>query len=496
MKNHTRMVTLVLAMSIAAGLFSCGENEPEQKKDSTTAPDTTETTASDLNIMEQRELLDDGLGEKDFGGAEFNIITEKQAIADLFVSEEENGDLVNDVVYHRMVEIEDRFKIKIKTTATGIESSQHTRQLATLIYAGDDTYDLCQMHSMEGPNIALQGGLVNLYDVDQIDFSQPWWLDYIVDEQTFMGQLYCFNSPIETNVISGGIILFFNRDLIENRKLDDPYTLVKSGSWTMDKFYGMTKDVYEDLNGSGSADMDDLYGYAGFIGESYYTPVSAGLKIIEKGKDSLELTVNNERTVSFIEKWYQIYKSPSSHIKKEWATDEQEELFKNSRAMFVEGDVNSISSKYRDCDINFGMIPMPKLDENQEDYYTMGGRTQYGIPVTVKNLEMSGTIVEAMTCSGYKTLLPTYYEMALKNKYLRDEEHYEEALEALDIIERSLSIPFWYTFGNWNLFHKMMTDLYSKDSTDFASYYEKNKNTALNRLQEITEFFSENKSGD
>ena len=42
----------------------------------------------------------------------------------------------------------------------------------------------------------------------------------------------------------------------------------------------------------------------------------------------------------------------------------------------------------------------------------------------------------------------------------------------------------------------MMTDLYSKDSTDFASYYEKNKNTALNRLQEITEFFSENKSGD
>ena len=208
--------------------------------------------------MEQRELLDDGLGEKDFGGAEFNIITEKQAIADLFVSEEENGDLVNDVVYHRMVEIEDRFKIKIKTTATGIESSQHTRQLATLIYAGDDTYDLCQMHSMEGPNIALQGGLVNLYDVDQIDFSQPWWLDYIVDEQTFMGQLYCFNSPIETNVISGGIILFFNRDLIENRKLDDPYTLVKSGSWTMDKFYGMTKDVYEDLNGSGSADMDDL----------------------------------------------------------------------------------------------------------------------------------------------------------------------------------------------------------------------------------------------
>ena len=35
MKNHTRMVTLVLAMSIAAGLFSCGENEPEQTK---TAP--------------------------------------------------------------------------------------------------------------------------------------------------------------------------------------------------------------------------------------------------------------------------------------------------------------------------------------------------------------------------------------------------------------------------------------------------------------------------
>lgn len=36
-----------------------------------------------------------------------------------------------------------------------------------------------------------------------------------------------------------------------------------------------------------------------------------------------------------------------------------------------------------------------------------------------------------------------------------------------------------------------MTDLYSQDSTDFASYYETNKNAALNRLQEITEFFAE-----
>lgn len=363
-------------------ISSIGCSDDAQTTDDTSSAINNETTkitdTKNLNIMEQRALLDDGLGNINFNGAEFNIVFEKQEIADSFVSEESTGDTLNDAVYNRMIEIEERFNVTIKTTATNIESTQHTRQLATLLFAGDDTYDLYQMHSMEGPNIALQNGLYNLYDLDQIDFSQPWWLDFMIDEQTFMNQLYCFNSPIEPNVISGGVVLYFNRDLIEDRKLNDPYELVKSGTWTMDKLYSMVKDAYSDLNNNDSVDENDFFGYAGYIGETFYTPVSAGLDILTKTRDDLELTVNSEKTLSYIEKWYRLYSSNTSLIQSGWSTAEQETLFKDSRTLFVSRSVSSASNVYRDSEINFGIVPMPKLDETQGNYYTMGGRTQYG----------------------------------------------------------------------------------------------------------------------
>ncbi len=490
-KKHASLC-LIAALLISS--VGCSGDTPIGDDTSSSANDDTTTVsdAANLNIMEQRALLDDGLGNIDFNKAEFNIVFEKQSIADSFVAEEATGEALSDAVYNRMLEIEDRFNINIKTTATGIESSQHTRQLATLLFSGDDTYDLYQMHSMEGPNIALQNGLYNLYDFDQIDFSQPWWLDFMIDEQTFMGQIYCFNSPIETNVISGGVVLYFNRDLIEDRKLDDPYELVQSGTWTMDKLYGMTKDAYTDLNNNDSADIDDFFGYAGYMGETYYTPVSAGLDVVTKTSSDLELTVNSEKTISYIEKWYKLYSNDSSLVQPGWSTAEQETLFKSSRAIFVSGGVSSASNVYRDSDINFGIIPMPKLDENQENYYTMGGRTQYGIPSTAKDPDMSATIVEAMTCAGYKSILPTYYDIVLKNKHMRDEEHYVQALEVMDIIEKSLSVPFWYTYGDSKLFHTMMSDLYSKDSTDFASYYASKKSIAQDRINTILDYFTQN----
>lgn len=34
-------------------------------------------------------------------------------------------------------------------------------------------------------------------------------------------------------------MLFFNKDLIAENQLDDPYQLVKDGTWTLDRMYEM-----------------------------------------------------------------------------------------------------------------------------------------------------------------------------------------------------------------------------------------------------------------
>ena len=39
--------------------------------------------------------------------------------------------------------------------------------------------------------------------------------------------------------------------------MENPYPLVFDGKWTFDKMSEMTRDIYEDLNGSATADNEE-----------------------------------------------------------------------------------------------------------------------------------------------------------------------------------------------------------------------------------------------
>ena len=52
----------------------------------------------------------------------------------------------------------------------------------------------------------------------------------------------------------------------------------------------------------------------------------------------------------------------------------------------------------RDMEIDYGIIPMPKMDDSQEDYVTYNFGTYYmAILLTAANPEMSAVMLEALT---------------------------------------------------------------------------------------------------
>ena len=90
------------------------------------------------------------------------------------------------------------------------------------------------------------------------------------------------------------------------------------------------------------------------------------------------------------------------------------------RLIEVEGEeIRNMESKY-------GIVPMPKLDETQAEYHSHihDNADGFSIPLTTTDdkLEMVGAVMEAMASEGYRTLMPAYYETALKTKYVSDEE--------------------------------------------------------------------------
>ena len=45
-----------------------------------------------------------------------------------------------------------------------------------------------------------------------------------------------------------------------NHSLDNPYDLVKNGTWTFDRLFSMGATVSNDVNGNGEVDSEDIFG--------------------------------------------------------------------------------------------------------------------------------------------------------------------------------------------------------------------------------------------
>ena len=131
-----------------------------------------------------------------------------------------------------------------------------------------------------------------------------------------------------------------------------------------------------------------------------------------------------------------------------------------------------IVERLRGMEMDFCIIPLPKLDKAQEKYITPNNpHTGAGIsiPVTASDLDRTGMILEDLSAESRYTLQPAYYEINLKGKYARD----EESQDMLDIILSNTAhdIGYVYNFGSF-AGDTLLRNGQNKKS-DYASPFEK-----------------------
>ena len=132
----------------------------------------------------------------------------------------------------------------------------------------------------------------------------------------------------------------------------------------------------------------------------------------------------------------------------------------------------------------YGILPLPKFDENQEGYHTNAWDqfSVFGIPLTIADADkdMTGIIFEALCAESYKTVFPAYYDQALKSRYSAE----PATAEIIDLIMAGRKLEFTFQFGEQlsslpYLFRQML----GSNSTDIASTY-KTRQKALNKVME------------
>jgi len=288
---------------------------------------------------------------------------------------------------------------------------------------------------------------VDLLELENLDLTQDFWQYEKLLETTIGGRLY-YTTGLITNAANALNICYFNKDIAQDYKLENLYDAVKDGKFTYDYYETESSKIAKDLDGDGQMTALDQYGVASQNGTTaglmmYY---SSGEKLIKKDNDDIPyISVGNERSHDVFNRIQELLSHKEHYF--QGVTQEMKDMFYGERSLFFLASMSNCEAM-RIYEFNFGLLPLPKFDEKQEEYYCyLNAHNPSGttIPVTA-NAEESAMILQALAYYSQEEVIPTFYDICLTNKYLRD----NESSEMLDIIYGSWNsdIADIYKFGN------------------------------------------------
>lgn len=450
MSKKSILALLLSAILLSAGV-SCGSSEQASETSSTDVQ--TEAAVSDTPTLES---VTASYTDRDYGGYTFRVGVRDEPDWETFdvIAEELTGETINDAVYNRNTALEDSMNVKI----TEIRHRRPADDLTRAVTAGTDDYDTVTDGLYIAAPLVIQNMLLDYRNISTIHPEQFYWDPQIYDDCSIAGRTYMMTGDISVMDNVGTWCMLFNKDLIRDHGLENPYTLVDEGKWTMDKMDEMAAAVLHDTDGDGSWTDADTYG---FLTEGYNNIAlwsCAGLKIMTKDSEDLPVySYDSELALDVLNKVLKIQYADYSNMGSGSTViyggmnsdnPSRERQFANGKALFYYAGMINITL-LREYDTDFGVLPAPKYNEEQSEYrsnYSYGNFTIYVIPSTCPDTEKVGDIMDAMAHLSAYTLTPAYYDQTLIGKSTRDEE--SRPMIELILNTRNFDLGIIYNTGN------------------------------------------------
>ncbi len=396
----------------------------------------------DENGRVNDELYNYGL---DYDGEKVTVM-HWQAENSEFEIESVTGHNVDDAIYDRNDRIEDRLNVDLEWTETlghaGM-TENFVRQVEAYYNAGVTGIDIIATYSQTMGVLAIQGYMMDLAAVAAaateeypylIDLEKPWWPQQLVETVSFGSSYYFLSGDISTNVLHMAHVLYFNKNMCDRYDIEYPYQDVYDGTWTLDKLIAMTSGVYVDKDAKPGKSNGDVFGLIGrsYVLDAFY--IGSNMHYLETDAQN-ELRVSDDlsssRTVLLVRKLGDMFQGDDWATKKfgEMPGEDYEDIdvFRNGNALVLQQHLQAAEKNLvGKVAFKFGVLPMPKYDERQVNYYTNVGNpmTLYGLFVGLNErddmdatLSMLTAVLECWASEGYRLTTPEIFEVNMQLKY-------------------------------------------------------------------------------
>lgn len=376
-------------------------------------------------------------------GKTFSLYIANPDVKHSYIAKEETGDDLNDAVFERNSLVESHTGVELNfvassRTSAGNDQTAETNQIRTWIQSGDNTYDAYVHVQHSGmPTLIQEGLFVDWNELPYVNIQNEWWYSNVQRDICYGNKIYCMTGDYNLSSFSGAECIIFNKTMCDELELEYPYQMVFDGTWTHDKLVEYTKAATKDLNGDGVLKReDDRFGYAGWYPEIIPALFCGyGGQAISKDEDNLPvLNVDNERTYNVVDKMLEVFDLDGAFVVT-GTYGEEDKMFDEGRLLFNDAFLSAVPRTRGLENIDVGFIPYPKIDEDQEEYYTRTANISCltYIPVTNDDLEKTGAVLESLAYYSSQTVLPTYFDIILSVKSARD----VESEQMIPIIRKS-----------------------------------------------------------
>lgn len=471
-----KLLSLLLVLATVFSLAACangGTNGDGETSAQSGSPD----PGTEAEEPETEKLYPDNLPETmDWGGYEVRFLSaeEKQSIE--LDDEDKTGDVIIDAYWRRNEALTSRLNISvILGEKTGYGNFSATANQS--VTAGSDDYDIFCGHTRFNIALASAGRMLKLNETgftDTVDVTAPYWSQLYISNVNYKDNLYWLAGDMTHNFIGYIYAMFVNAKIwTDFYSGESIYDTVLEGKWTLDEMSGRAEGVYQDLNSNAAVDEADMFGVVMQQGHVLNGMVF-GCGIRYTGTDdegNYAVVLNNEHTIDVFNKLHSIfyetnwgYMFGNSEFDSGCIT-----MFVGDRLLFCPNTFGLAGNeKLRDMESDYMIIPLPKYDENQENYRVnqYDGVPIYGCPTTLPKEKhpMIAAVLEADCSMTSKIVIPAYYDLALKNKYSRD----ATTAQMIDLIHDCITADFCFYWGD--SVNGLMDIFYGNiQNSDFAS---------------------------
>lgn len=455
-----RVLSLILCFltvcSLLTGLISCATGEPEtEQTDAQTVPDGAE---SEQETTDPAYTCD--LPALDYGQAELTVIyLNRDGRSDEMYTDKYGSGALSDAVYERNIAVERQLGVKMLFTSV---DANLISEVERDIKGHTGAIDIVVNGTSSAVNPAISGEYLDLSRLENINLSKHYWTQGYNDMVTYTENRRQFlaTGSMALSLFRFTYLTIYNKTVFDNMHETDLYEIVLNKKWTLDYQNNLITGHYVDLDGDSKRSDGDFYGFVtGTCVSVDPYMVATDCHLIVRDPDTGDWIFNEDALApltDIADKTRALYKNEATYTFDGASSDDTG--LNNIVKCFARGNSMTATIMFWNMEhcfdelasMTYGIAPIPKFNEEQENYYTyvQDQVSCFGLSAGVAGgdtrREMLAAVLESLAYNSYVMVRPAYYDISLSSRYMQD----PESKVILDLMFDSLSFDFSSSCGN------------------------------------------------